>query len=94
MAAVNSNVANTDRLVVQIESAIISSLRNQGKYSKVFSSATSNATDAELKITVTITNIRDINTFDRLMWEALAGLHGIETIRNPYTVLFKGLVQA
>ncbi len=73
VVAVKSDVANTDALVVQIESAVISALRKQGKYSKVFSSATSNVAEAELRVTVDITRIRDVNPYDRVMWGALAG---------------------
>lgn len=68
--SVTSNVANTDALVMQIEGAILSGLRNQGKYSRVSSG---NVTDTELKTTVIITKIRDVDTSDRVMWGALAG---------------------
>ncbi len=67
VVVVKSDVANTDALVVQIESAVISALRKEGKYTKVFSSATSNVAEAELKVTVNITRIRDVNPADRVM---------------------------
>lgn len=76
--SVTSNVANTDSLVMQIEDAIVSALSQQGKYSKVYSSSTGNAADStELKIAVTITKIRDVNTFERKMLGALAGQGGV-----------------
>jgi hypothetical protein len=73
VVVVKSDVVNTDALVVQIESAVISALRKQGKYSKVFSSATSNVAEAELKVMVNITSVRDVNPYDRVMWGAFAG---------------------
>lgn len=68
--SVTSSVANTDALVMMIESVILSSLSNQGKYSRITSG---NVADTELKTSVVITKIRDVDTFDRVMLGAFAG---------------------
>lgn len=98
VVAVKSNVANTDALVMQIEGAILAALKNQGKFSKVSSSIIVNATDMVLKITVTITEVRDVNTFDRVMLGALAGqgkmYADVELAESPSgKILAKGLIE-
>lgn len=71
--AVTSNVANTEALVMQIEGAMLVALKNQGKYSKVSSAVSNTADSAEMKVAVTITRIRDVSTFGRVMLGAFAG---------------------
>jgi len=73
VVSVKSNVANTEALVMQIEGAILSALKNQGKFLKVSSSVIGNAADTELKVAVTITEVEDVDTFNRVMLGAFAG---------------------
>lgn len=63
--------AKLDEFMVQLESRIIAKLRSQNAFEKIFS-ASSDA-PSELQITVTLTQIRDVNTFNRVMWGAMAG---------------------
>ncbi|HEU6447891.1 MAG TPA: DUF4410 domain-containing protein [Verrucomicrobiae bacterium] len=61
-----------DEFMVQLESRIIAKLRAQKTFEKIYSQAETDS-HADLRVTVTITRIRDLDNFDRLMWGALAG---------------------
>lgn len=61
-----------DEFMVQLESRIIAKLRARSAFEKVSASAAKDST-ANLEIQVIITSIRNVTTFDRVMWGAFAG---------------------
>jgi hypothetical protein len=73
---VKSTAANPpekiDEFLEQLESRIIVKLRDSQTFEKIYSSAETDS-HGDLRIIVTITKIRDIDNFDRVMFGALAG---------------------
>ena len=73
---VKSTAANRpekiDEFLEQLESRIIVKLRDMQTFEKIYSNADTDS-HAELHIVVTITKIRDIDNYDRVMFGALAG---------------------
>jgi len=65
--------------LVQLESRIIAKLRQQKAFEKIFSQAETDS-HSDLRITVIITNIRDVDNFSRIMWGAFAGQAKTEAI--------------
>jgi hypothetical protein len=61
-----------DEFLVQLESRIIAKLRERKAFEKIYSQAETDSI-SDLRITVIITKMRDIDNFDRVMWGAFAG---------------------
>ncbi len=61
-----------DEFMEQLQSRIIVKLREQKAFEKIYSQAETDS-HSDLRITVIITKIRDIDNFDRVMWGAFAG---------------------
>ncbi len=58
--------------MVQLEIQIISKLRAQNAFEKIFSHAVSDQL-SDLQIVVILVEMRDVDNFDRVMWGAMAG---------------------
>jgi hypothetical protein len=71
-ATVSSQPEKLDEFLVQLESRVIAKLRVSNAFEKIFSQAETDS-PAELRISVIITKIRDVDGFDRFMWGAIAG---------------------
>jgi hypothetical protein len=71
-STLSKNPEKLDEFMVQLESRIIAKLREQKAFEKIYSQAETDS-HSDLRITVIITKIRDIDNFDRVMWGALAG---------------------
>jgi hypothetical protein len=71
-SGLNGAPERLDEYMEQLESRIVVKLREQALFGKIYSHAETDS-HADLGITVTITKIRDINDYDRVMWGALAG---------------------
>jgi Domain of unknown function (DUF4410) len=56
----------------QLRSRVIVKLRERRAFEKIYSQAETDS-HSDLRITVIITRIRDIDNFDRVMWGAMAG---------------------
>src|SRR5690348_6698656 len=70
-SAVTKPPERMDEFMAQLESRIIAKLREQRAFEKVYPAAADSIGD--LQIIITITSIRDINNFNRVMWGAFAG---------------------
>ncbi len=82
-SALSKSPDRMDDFIVQLESRIIAKLRARSAFEKVYASAAKDST-ADLEIQVIITSIRDVDTFDRVMWGAFAG-----QAKSKATVNFK-----
>lgn len=71
-SALPKSPAKLDEFMVQLESRVIAKLRERRAFDKIYPQA---ATDSpsELRILVSITKVREVNSFDRVMWGAFAG---------------------
>lgn len=65
--------AKIDEFMTQLEVRIITKLREQRAFEKVYSWAANADAQAQLKVSVVITSVREVDNFDRLMWGAMAG---------------------
>ncbi len=76
MVEVKSDVPNPpaklDEFMEQLQIRIIVKLREQKAFEKIYSQAETDS-HADLRITVIITKVRDVDNFNRVMWGALAG---------------------
>jgi hypothetical protein len=65
--------ANLEEFKVQLESRIIAKLREKQVWGKIYSQVSAGDAKPELNVSVTITAVRDVSNFDRVMWGAMAG---------------------
>jgi hypothetical protein len=61
-----------DEFLEQLQSRIIVKLRESNAFKRIYSQAEMDS-HSDLRITVIITKIRDVDNFNRVMWGALAG---------------------
>ncbi len=64
--------------LVQLESRIIAELRARSFFEKAYSHTVDSAQPSDVHIRITITGIRDVSNYDRVMWGAFAGQANIQ----------------
>ena len=74
--------------LVQLESRIIADLRSTNTFKKIYSNAADADNAAELGILVVVSDVRDVDNFNRIMWGAMAGqarTRALVEVRNRKT---------
>jgi len=75
---IKSQVGDVDEVLVQLENSITGKIRDMRLFESVYPTSISSAKGADLKLTVTVTNIRKVGSTARALLGALAGQGTLE----------------
>ena len=76
---ITSQVDNVEEVLVQLENSIIGKIRDRHLFDSTYATSVSPEKKADLKLTVTVTNIRKVGSTTRLLLGAFAGQGSLQT---------------